>query len=98
MNDNISFSRCELKLVTDRVKRLGANIKDASVTWSSMGSGGKMYEFFYGEFHWYGKADNAYDAKAKGWEAWLAKRNDTESTASLKAQQKQTRKQLAARK
>jgi hypothetical protein len=98
MNESISFSRCELKLVTDRVKRLGADIKEASVTWSSMGSGGKMYEFFYDEFHWYGKADNAYDAKARGWESWMEMQKFMASTGALKAQQKQTRKQLAARK
>lgn len=24
-------------------------------------------------FYWHGDADNAYDARAKGWHAWLAK-------------------------
>jgi hypothetical protein len=25
------------------------------------------------DFYWYGHADNAYDARAKGWWAWLRK-------------------------
>jgi len=26
-----------------------------------------------GEFYWYGRAANAFDARAKGWSAWLRK-------------------------
>lgn len=34
--------------------------------------GNNQFEFHGpGDFYWHGRADNANDARAKGWEAWL---------------------------
>jgi len=35
------------------------------------------WEFHFGSYYWHGSADNAYDARAKGWSAWLAKNGAT---------------------
>lgn len=69
---NIEFSRIYLRLVTQDLKRAFPDIKsrkDAYVIKST----GDLWEF-HGpdEFYWYGRADNAYDARAKGWESYMS--------------------------
>lgn len=68
-NINISFSRQLLSQIIPAVKAAGKRVnKDAWV-----------YHFyrdhweFYGpdNFYWHGSADNAYEARYKGWSAWL---------------------------
>ena len=70
MNQDICFSRAELRLVLADVIRHDAavRIKDAWV-WRA---GKDHYEFHFGSFYWHGRADNAYDARSRGWAAWLA--------------------------
>jgi hypothetical protein len=70
-NINIDFSRTLLRIVLDDIKPLttAAERKDAWV-YKCMED---HWEFHGpGEFYWHGSADNAYDARAKGWQAWEA--------------------------
>ena len=73
---NTTFERAMLRDVVAEARKLGAKIKDAWV-WHAKLGGSKLYEFHYGDFYWCGRAENAYDARAKGWEEWIAKQ-DTE--------------------
>jgi len=34
--------------------------------------GADHWEFHFGKFYWRGSADNGYEARAKGWAAWLS--------------------------
>lgn len=61
-----TFEQLELGNATTEARKLGAKIREAWVHRT-----GSTWEFFYGDFEWYGRAENAYHAKAKGWEAWL---------------------------
>jgi hypothetical protein len=69
---NISFCRALLSAVHRDVKAFAPEInlqKDAWV-WCA----GRDHWEFHGpknDFYWHGGADNAYDARAKGWSAWL---------------------------
>ena len=68
---NISFSRALLSQIVPAVKAAGYKpTKDAWV-WSG-GLRDRCWEF-HGpdEFYWYGTADNAYEARYKGWGAFL---------------------------
>ncbi|HWS68097.1 MAG TPA: hypothetical protein VN325_35440 [Steroidobacteraceae bacterium] len=68
---NIGFCRALLRIVLTDIKPLTtpAERKDAWVYkcmedhWEFHGPSG---------FYWHGSADNAYDARAKGWQAWMA--------------------------
>lgn len=70
MNINVTFCRLMLRQVMEDVKPLttGAERKDSWV-YRCM----KDHWEFHGPAHyyWHGEADNAYDARAKGWSAWL---------------------------
>lgn len=66
---NIEFSRVLLAQIKPAVRAAGRRIiKDAWV-WHAHRD---LWEF-HGpdEFYWYGSADNAYEARYKGWSAWL---------------------------
>lgn len=70
-NINISFSRALLAQIVPVVRDEGYRpMRDAWV-WS--GGFRDQWEF-HGpdEFYWYGSADNAYEARYKGWIAFLA--------------------------
>lgn len=77
MNSNIRLSREILKTVLDAVAdqlkphtlTVAESLREAWVYQTD----GRRWEFHYGPFYWHGRADNAYEARAKGWEAWLAK-------------------------
>lgn len=47
----------------------GVKLRDAWV-WCA---GRDHWEFHYGDFFWHGSADGAFDARAKGWSAYLEK-------------------------
>lgn len=68
---NIIFSRTLLSQVIPAVRGAGYKpMKDAWV-WSG-GLNDQCWEFHGpGEFYWYGNADNAYEARYKGWVAFL---------------------------
>ena len=81
-NINIEFSRLILSSVrVALLQHFPANkiIKDAWVY-----RFGKGHWEFHGpeSFYWHGQADNAYDARAKGWMAWLHQKGvDVETTS-----------------
>jgi hypothetical protein len=70
MNVNIVFCRALLALVMPEVRKAttAKERKDAWV-WKYHGD----HWEFHGpnNYYWHGSADNAYDARAKGWSAWL---------------------------
>ena len=68
-----------LKDAVAEARKLGANVREASVHGTTMGCGAsKNWEFFYGKFYYHvGSAENAYDARAKGWEAWIRQKGVT---------------------
>lgn len=67
MKNDTTFERLMLQDVTKRARKAGADIAKAWVHKSL-----RTWEFIYGDFYWYGRAENAYHAKAQGWEAWLS--------------------------
>jgi len=68
---NISFSRALLAQIVPAVKAAGKRtMKDGWVR----NVGRDHWEFHGpGEYYWHGSADNAYEARYKGWSAWLEK-------------------------
>ena len=70
MNINIQFSLNYLHLVIADVRKAFPGIKvSKSWTWKLDDD---HYEFHGPDkFYWHGSADNAYDARAKGWSAYL---------------------------
>jgi hypothetical protein len=75
MNINVEFSRACLHQLAPSVEAAGhRSMKDAWV-WHD----GHRHWEFHGpnKFYWYGRADNAYDARFKGWSAFLEKHNPT---------------------
>lgn len=91
MNENITFCRRALELTHMDVRKFDPSIKvsDAAVhksgnTWEftfyhvTEDSSGKAHA---DRFYWHGRADNAYDARVKGWDAFLAKKTRVEEVA-----------------
>jgi hypothetical protein len=79
MSINVSFCREELKAVITDVKK---HLQHTQTHYTSTPEGsikaawvykvGKdHWEFHFGPFYWHGSADNAYDARSKGWTSWL---------------------------
>lgn len=70
MNENITYSRLTSKSFERDAAALGAEVKDAWVI--KVGAGLRaLWEFHYGEFYDCFKADNAYEARSKGWNNWI---------------------------
>lgn len=81
---NITFSRKLLAYVHQDVRRVltrlaidhvrpdlaRADLRKAAWVWHD---GADRWEF-HGpdDYYWHGRAHNAYEARAKGWQAWLA--------------------------
>lgn len=69
MDVNLAFCRLLLKMTMEVIKPL-TTVAERKAAW--------VYHFerdsweFHGPdgFYWHGSADNAYDARAQGWEAW----------------------------
>lgn len=76
MNINIVFCRELLRATTLEVLDVApdTNLRDAWV-WKA---GPDHWEFHFRDYYWQGCASNAYEARAKGWAAWLAKRADNQ--------------------
>jgi len=55
-----------LRSVTTEARKAGAEVKKA---WAH--KTGNVWEFHYGKFYWWGRAENAWHARAKGWQEWL---------------------------
>ena len=73
--DSTAFSRIALREITNDVREHNPSVKlrDAWV----YRTGKSQWEFHYGEFYWYGRADDAYDARSHGWAAYLASQGVT---------------------
>jgi hypothetical protein len=69
MNIDIEFSRQLLRQIVPTLKEKGMRVlKDAWV----YGYGRDQWEFHGpNKFFWHGRASNAYEARFKGWQAWL---------------------------
>ncbi len=74
MNDlNIAFSRTFLSMTMEDVKK-HTTVAERKAAWV-YGFGRQSWEFHGpNDYYWNGRADNAYDARAKGWAAWLIDR------------------------
>jgi hypothetical protein len=81
---NISFSRALLAQVLPAVRMAGHKpVKDAWV-WSV----GRGHWEFHGPagYYWHGSADNAYEARYKGWVAFLASKGIDADGSKLPAE------------
>jgi hypothetical protein len=66
----LKFSRDLLRTLLVEVRKHVPNIHVAYVTKEAFLN---QWEFHYKDFYWRGKADNAFDARYKGWTAYLDK-------------------------
>jgi hypothetical protein len=73
MDVNVAFCRHLLKLTLEDVRKADPDVKLRDA-WVYHYSGTDDWEFHFGDFYWHGSADNAYDARAKGWESWLSQK------------------------
>lgn len=66
---NVSFTQSMLRQIIPDVRKhvTGVRLRDAWV-WNA---GRDHWEFHYKSFYWHGNADNAYEARYKGWSAYL---------------------------
>lgn len=70
MDINIVFCRELLRLAHADVRKHYPGIKVSKAAW--VYSYGRTWEFHGPDgFYWHGRAGNAYDARAKGWHAYL---------------------------
>lgn len=71
MDINIAFSRALLAQLRGPVRGVGKRLVRDAWVWHA----GRDHWEFHGpdEFYWHGRADNAYEARYKGWSAWLEK-------------------------
>lgn len=73
MDINVTFCRTLLSRAHELVKKADSSINVRKDAW--------VYHFsrdhweFHGpnKFYWHGSADNAYDARYRGWMSWLEK-------------------------
>jgi hypothetical protein len=72
-NINVSFSREILAMVQQDVRAFAPHIKVRKDAW--VWKAGRDHWEFHGPdgYYWHGGADNAYEARANGWRAWLVK-------------------------
>lgn len=72
MKQDTAFERCWLADSVAVARTLGAQIRKGWVHQTCNG-----WEFHYGDFYVFNRAENAYHARALGWDAWVASRNLT---------------------
>lgn len=68
---NVEFCRRLLSLTHQRVKAAFPSINLRTDAW--VWCAGRDHWEFHGPetYYWHGKASNAYEARSKGWSAWL---------------------------
>lgn len=72
MSSDLPFSRAELREVMAEVKAKDRTVKHREACVRNSGCNhGQLWEFWFRGFYWYGRASNAYDARAQGFSAWL---------------------------
>ena len=94
MSINTAFSRELLKRVLEEVRayrkstgdRFAFKLTDAWI----YRVGTDHWEFHFGEFYWQGSAENAFEARAKGWSSWLAA-HDGNCSSSARAKRRPAR-------
>lgn len=71
VNVDIAFSRALLSQIVPAVRKAGAKVDADAWVWNA----GRDHWEFHGPdgYHWHGRAGNAYEARYKGWSAWLTK-------------------------
>ncbi len=79
-NINVEFSRELLKVVLQEVKAAFPDIK-VSEAWVYKYNDGRWEFHGPNKYYWYGRADNAYDARYKGWVSWLETRKPIEAVS-----------------
>jgi hypothetical protein len=69
MSIDVSFCRALLAQIIPDVKASGKRVVKDAWVWCA----GRDHWEFHGPdgFFWHGNASNAYDARYKGWSAWL---------------------------
>lgn len=73
-NVDVKFSQELLRLGADLVRKHFPIIRPYKDGWTYK-VGKTQWEFHGpGNFYWFGKAANAYDARYQGWMAWLTKK------------------------
>lgn len=65
---DVMFSRTLLAQLTPAVKAANKRVFKDGWVWCA---GRDHWEFHGPDFYWHGSAGNAYDARYKGWCAWL---------------------------
>lgn len=64
----------ESELLKHVVSEIRTKYPDVDVKKAWVIKSGRQWEFHYPGFYWNGRAENSYDAKAKGWEAFMRRR------------------------
>jgi hypothetical protein len=71
---NIAFCRLLLSQITPEIRAAGKRVYKDAWVWTG---DGRQWEWHGPETAiWYGRADNAYDARFKGWSSWLDKQGE----------------------
>jgi hypothetical protein len=71
MDINTSFTRSELAVVIADVRKYLPNVRLREAWVYKVGK--DHWEFHFADYYWHGSADNAYDARTRGWTAYLRK-------------------------
>lgn len=82
---NSIFCREHLKLVMADVRKVTTpEQRKAAWVYCTYRHGGNNQFEFHGpdDFYWHGRADNAADARAKGWSSWLEKHHPASEIAA----------------
>lgn len=75
MDINVAFCRELLRRLEPEVKAINPTISVwRRPSWVYQYDRSQDWEFHFGDFYWYGRADNAFDARWQGWSAWLEER------------------------
>jgi len=78
MSTNTTFCRAVLREVIAEVRHRNPEIETRKAWVWCAGRG--RWEFHGPDgYYWHGRADNAYDARAKGWDAWLESNRESTS-------------------
>jgi len=93
---NLAFSRTLLRVVMDDIKTI-TTAKERKAAWV-YNFGNDHWEFHGPDgYYWHGSADNAYDARAKGWQAWRSHLESEHVDLVARLAGQQHRERLAVR-
>lgn len=70
-SDDVAFSRALLAQIMPEVLT-NTTLKQRKQVWVHCLERGKLFEFHGPDkFYWHGRANDMYEARYKGWDAWL---------------------------